>query len=179
MSIQVECDCGRMFRVKDDKAGRKVRCPECDEVVRVPEAEEEEDDSASAIAVAPKLPPRKPPKPTFDDADDEPRQKSRRRVDEDEEEGEDEDRRRPKSKRRRDDDDEPDDRRRSRSRDKSDASFSQPSTALATIGVGLLMILGSIVWFVGGLFFDIIFFYPPVLFVLGIIAVVRGAMQRS
>lgn len=36
------------------------------------------------------------------------------------------------------------------------------------------MMVGAVVWFVGGLFVNVIFFYPPILFALGIAAVVRG-----
>ena len=36
------------------------------------------------------------------------------------------------------------------------------------------MMLIAVVWFVGGLFAGILFFYPPILFVIGIIAMVKG-----
>jgi hypothetical protein len=36
MAIPVECDCGKRFKVADDQAGRKARCPVCQEVVHVP-----------------------------------------------------------------------------------------------------------------------------------------------
>lgn len=38
MSIPVTCECGYEFKVKDEQAGRKVRCPECNEAVPVPSA---------------------------------------------------------------------------------------------------------------------------------------------
>jgi hypothetical protein len=40
--------------------------------------------------------------------------------------------------------------------------------------VGLAMIAGAIIWFVVGLFFNVIFFYPAFLVIAGIVAVVRG-----
>jgi hypothetical protein len=43
-------------------------------------------------------------------------------------------------------------------------------------GVGLMLL--AVAWFFGGLLFGIIFFYPPVLFIIGIIAVVRGLFNR-
>lgn len=43
-------------------------------------------------------------------------------------------------------------------------------------GVGLMLL--AVGWFVGGLMFGIIFFYPPVLFIIGIVAVVRGLFNR-
>lgn len=35
MSIVVNCSCGKMFKAKDDMAGKKVRCPECKTVLRI------------------------------------------------------------------------------------------------------------------------------------------------
>ncbi len=40
--------------------------------------------------------------------------------------------------------------------------------------VGLLAMLAAVVWFFAGLAAGYIFFYPPVLFVFGLIGVVRG-----
>lgn len=42
------------------------------------------------------------------------------------------------------------------------------------MGTGILMMVGAAVWFVFGLMNDIIYFYPPVLFVLGIISFFKG-----
>lgn len=39
-------------------------------------------------------------------------------------------------------------------------------------GIALMVI--AVVWFVGGLFFDIIFFYPPILFIIGMVAAIKG-----
>ena len=36
------------------------------------------------------------------------------------------------------------------------------------------MMVGAVVWFVVGLFLNIIFFYPPVLFIIGLIAFIKG-----
>ncbi|MGH7224468.1 MAG: hypothetical protein ACRELF_14675 [Gemmataceae bacterium] len=44
---------------------------------------------------------------------------------------------------------------------------------------GVLMILIAVVWFIAGLAGGIIFFYPPVLFVVGIIAIVKGGLGNS
>jgi hypothetical protein len=38
MAGKLTCDCGYVFRVKDDQAGQKLRCPDCDEVLTVPGA---------------------------------------------------------------------------------------------------------------------------------------------
>ena len=44
---------------------------------------------------------------------------------------------------------------------------------------GIVMMLGAVVWFVGGLFFDIIFFYPPILFVIGLVAFFKGMLSGN
>src|SRR5688572_22548759 len=41
MPITVKCDCGRTMRVKEDYAGRKGRCPGCNQMLDIPKAEEE------------------------------------------------------------------------------------------------------------------------------------------
>jgi hypothetical protein len=41
---------------------------------------------------------------------------------------------------------------------------------------GVVMMIGAVVWFVLGLFLGWVFFYPPILFIIGLIAVVRGFM---
>ena len=43
-----------------------------------------------------------------------------------------------------------------------------------SVVTGLLMMAGAAIWFFVGLAGGIIFFYPPILFVLGIASVVRG-----
>ncbi|MFO0943170.1 MAG: hypothetical protein U0930_20735 [Pirellulales bacterium] len=44
----------------------------------------------------------------------------------------------------------------------------------AKIGGGLLTMLGATVWFVVGLAANRIFYYPPVLFIIGLVAVLKG-----
>lgn len=39
---------------------------------------------------------------------------------------------------------------------------------------GILMMVLAVAWFVIGLMFDYIFFYPPILFIIGLIALCRG-----
>lgn len=44
---------------------------------------------------------------------------------------------------------------------------------------GLVMILISVVWFFGGLAADIIFYYPPILFCIGVFALIKGAIEGN
>lgn len=57
--------------------------------------------------------------------------------------------------------------------------FASESSILnsGTIGGGLAM-LAAIVWFFGGLAMGIIFFYPPILFIIGLIGFVKGIVNR-
>ncbi len=61
--------------------------------------------------------------------------------------------------------------------------YERPREAVAktpyTITYGILMMVGAVVWFVAGLAGDVIFFYPPVMFVLGFIALVKGLMRTE
>jgi hypothetical protein len=62
--------------------------------------------------------------------------------------------------------------------DAYEAPASQPRSSSGAnwgaMGTGILMMVGAAVWFVFGLMNDIIYFYPPVLFVLGIISFFKG-----
>jgi hypothetical protein len=44
---------------------------------------------------------------------------------------------------------------------------------------GIGMMIGAIIWFVVGLSFNYIFFYPPVLFILGVVAFVKGLVSSG
>lgn len=140
------------LRVKNEKAGRTIYCPECDDKLIVP------DDSGVQSVEDEPLPKAK-------------KVRQARIADEDDE---------PPRKRRRDDDDEDEDRPRPRKRKKRRAPVQESSglSSQAPIAIGYLMMLGAVVWFVLGLMADRIFFYPPIMFVLGIISVGRGLMAK-
>jgi ribosomal protein S27E len=76
---------------------------------------------------------------------------------------------------RRDDEDE-------QERDKSrHGSWSGTEKWVLSGGVigGLLAMLVAVVWFVRGLMADRVFFYPPILFVVGLVGVAKGLMSGS
>ncbi len=169
MPIAVHCDCGRALRLKDDLAGRKVRCPACGDVLAVPKpkaargAEDEAvevqftDDAADEPPVA-----RAPRKATVR-FDDEPREDRVRRSAPE---------RRPSPPRSWKEPDEPRERRpRSGGKRRRSGPLIVVSPEIIT---GCLMMLGALIWFFAGLAAGYIFFYPPVLFVLGVLAVIRG-----
>jgi hypothetical protein len=44
---------------------------------------------------------------------------------------------------------------------------------------GALAIIGSVVWFIAGASADIIFFYPPILFILGLVTLIQGVVTSN
>jgi hypothetical protein len=64
--IQTCCPCGRALVLRDELAGRAVRCPECGGRVEVPHALEVVDDGAAAVFSAEATP---PPLPVRNDED--------------------------------------------------------------------------------------------------------------
>ncbi len=181
MSIRVNCACGRALSVKDEHAGRKVRCPACQAVVPVPEAAaspdvrpDEPEDRRAGLRSEP--PPRTRPALGDGDAEDRPRRRPRGEEEQDEpprrrraEEDED----RPRRARLDDDEDRP-----RKRRIKKDVPVSGESPMKAILG-GIACMVGAVVWFGVGLALDRLFFYPPILFVLGIVAVCRGVYQAN
>jgi hypothetical protein len=65
MAIALSCDCGRSLRLKDELAGRKIRCPSCNASLTVPTPETNTEEEALDIllgdAPAQKTPPRPAP----------------------------------------------------------------------------------------------------------------------
>jgi hypothetical protein len=116
-----------------------------------------------------------------DDEDDRPSKSRRRRAEDDDEDD------RPRTRHRARDDDYDDDddrsrRRRKKARKKPEHTgwFGLESRVLSAgvIGGTIAMVI-AIVWFVIGLFADIIFFYPPILFVIGLIAFIKGLVSAG
>src|SRR5262249_40876658 len=49
MSIPIKCHCGRHMKVKNSKAGKKIRCPNCGNGVRVPIPDPTTEDQIKAL----------------------------------------------------------------------------------------------------------------------------------
>ena len=157
MPVHVRCRCGNPLQVSDDLAGKKVRCPECREVLTVP-------------------PPPPPPVLEEEDVYDhdmneaisaKPRSSGRGRYAEDSEDFE-----RP--------------RRRKKKKEKVpkrkwDAPLfdkSRTSGNHGTVAGGIIMIAVAVVWLVVGLMFGLLFIYPLILMGAGIIAILKGAFSN-
>jgi hypothetical protein len=196
MPIPLQCDCGRSLRVKDELAGRKVKCPQCAAVLVVPQPEPPAEDRAyelladdgpaeearprgrarsdaeEGVQTAPK--PRRPAAAEDDEEDDpEVRRRERRRREEEQQEEEDEEARRRKQ------------RRREYRRDVARVAQPRPGYRSGGFGSlnagivgGLVMIVIAVVWFGLGLMAGIIFFYPPILAIIGIGAIIKGLASR-
>lgn len=105
--------------------------------------------------------------PRHDDEDEEPRPKKKPAA----------------TNRRRDDDDSERDRpwkKKRESKARTNSAFSSEKRVFngGAIG-GLLAMVGAVVWFVVGLANDIIFFHPPVLFVIGLVVFFKGLTRRG
>jgi hypothetical protein len=178
--ITFACLCGKTLRVKDDLAGKWVRCPACQETAIVPEADPqfevvEDDPPAPARS---RVPAELAARRREESEDDRPR---RRRPADDREDEEDD---RPRRRLVADRDDEDDQPRRPKKKlrpkkeEKKRDHFAMEKGVLnGGVAMGLLAMVGAVVWFVVGLMNDFLFYYPPVLFVLGLIGFIKGLVS--
>jgi hypothetical protein len=162
MPVVIDCECGKKLRVADEQAGKRVRCPSCKGVVAVPplsrpaslfpsgESPKDEQPSSSRVTARKAAPADDLIPLQPDDLDFE---KSRKRS-------------RPPYRVEHDYEDKEPTRR-------------QSNQALGSLLGGLAMMAGAVIWFVVGLAGGIIFFYPPILFCLGVAAFVRGMMGND
>ncbi len=152
MSIQLNCKCGRYFQLDDDQAGRSIKCPACDGMIAIPALSEVSAQAADSYAgvqtaASPTNSWGKPQNRGGDYDYDAGAERPQRPT-------------------------------------AIDPRFlrNQPQPASrgfgginAGIGGGMLMMLLAVIWFFGALILaDRIFLYPPILFVLGLIAVFKG-----
>jgi hypothetical protein len=161
MPISLSCDCGRDLRVKDELAGRKIRCPACSGVLAVPRPQPATDEDDEIVTVMPVESPAPRPSPA------QAIKRAQTSV-------------RPPSgalsvrpqaavkkpavpvKRRR------------ASRSRASRRSGPLLVVHREIVAGAMMMIVAAVWFIGALALGRLFFYPPILFVLGIAAIVRG-----
>ena len=71
-----------------------------------------------------------------------------------------------------DDDDRP--RRRRRKPEPKKHSSMEGRVWSGSVMGGLLAMLIAVIWFVGGLFAGFLFYYPPILFIIGLVGMIRG-----
>jgi hypothetical protein len=78
MAISLSCTCGKTLQVKDELAGRRIKCPACAIVLSVPAPEPEilEDLEDAEVHVPPK---KKKRAEAEDDADDRPKKKKKKK----------------------------------------------------------------------------------------------------
>lgn len=169
MPIALSCSCGRALRVKDELAGKKIRCPECKSILAVEAQRNEADEEVPEVLPA-------------EDEEETPRPSSRRAAIQTEPP-----KTRPARRRVVEDDEEEDPPVKSRTRTRDIKRRTKATTTRsggfgsvnAGVAGGILMIIIAVVWFIGGLAVGYIFFYPPILLVLGIIAIVKGGLGNN
>ncbi|HEY7426162.1 MAG TPA: hypothetical protein VH682_18170 [Gemmataceae bacterium] len=176
MPIALSCPCGRALNIKDEFAGRKIRCPECKSVLAVPAAEKETEADDLMLEVLPadepeEVRPRRESRraaiqteipdvlPARSREDDEKVSSIRRRTDEEEKSR----KRRPKLRR---------EQPRGPKVVFEEGWFGSTNSGVAG---GVLMIVIALVWLVIGVVaLDRLFFYPLILAVIGLIAIAKG-----
>lgn len=170
MPIAFECSCGKSLQVKDEHAGRRVRCPACSETLSVPaptpqfEVVEDDEPAPRAAPIRAKVVERS----RDDDEDDDERPRSKRKSYDLDDDDEEEERPRKKKKKRS---------RVTREKPQEHSHFAmEKSIVNGGVAGGLLAMIIAVVWFVAGLMNDRIFFYPPILLVVGLIAFFKGLM---
>lgn len=194
MAILFKCTCGKGLKVQDEHAGKKTRCVQCGTIVVIPkmqhEAPKAKTASSSPVKALLRPGPVKKTSAPLEDPEIEktvkaqPRAKPLRKpkdeplepvevVEEEENDedtaliDEDEEDKRPRKKKK----------RKKERPSQWDFSFER-SAAISGVLLGILMMVGSVVWFVVGLINNFIFFYPPILFVVGLVAVIKGLVGK-
>ena len=173
MTIAFSCpSCDRTYAVGDQSAGKVTACKGCSTRMIVPDAEGEPDPpprpKARVVAVSPPTsPPRNPSR--RDQAGEfevveEPPSRSRDAF------AEDAARYAKKAA------------RKQRRRERDAMVREQHGNGLAvsrTMVGGIGTVLVAVVWFVVGLMFGIKFFFPPILFLIGLVTLVKGLMGHE
>ena len=164
MPISFDCACGRKIRTADENAGRSASCPACGVTVLVPgsdagrpwrDAPAKEEGAPAGNGFGYNLqseevvPTARPSAPPA--PYDRPRSDDPRRS------------ARPPL----------DDRFVKRTPTRSGGRTDKGAVA------GVLMMVGAVVWFVVGMAVGIIFFYPPILFIIGLICFIKGLANRN
>jgi hypothetical protein len=176
MAISIACPCGKRLRVADELVGKRCKCPGCGTVlaIRTPVAGDSGPAAAgSARAQAPRPPVRAAAKRLEDEVLDVlPADHSKAADEYDLEPAHQKPRKKKKI-------------RKGKAVPEKTGFFHgfdfgfERSASKAGMAAGILMMVGAVVWFVCGIvYMDRIFFYPPILFVVGLVALIRGAVSR-
>jgi hypothetical protein len=162
--IYIHCECGKRLGFEDSHAGRRGRCPACRQVFTVQTVMAE-------VGAPPPVPSPRPrqvaaPPPVAEPLDALPVEEDQSiPVAEVEPHREKRKRRRLKKKQTADE----------------GGGFWAPEKAGIRYGVagGLIMMAIAVVWFVAGLMFDWLFYYPPILFCIGVFALIKGLVTGN
>ena len=168
MPIAFSCPCGKQFQVADDFAGKRTKCTGCGGPLTVPnpppaEPAEDEcevvDDPLPVAKAAPVRAVAAPPPASKLGASRWADKPAPRPVADDDEE-----------------DDRPAKPKKKKKKHRTSESSGGGVTVSGGVVAGLFMMLGAVVWLVVGLYFGWLFFYPPVLFIIGLISLIKGLM---
>ena len=169
-NIVIPCsECGRDFTVPGTAAGSTVRCPKCKKMVAIPGGSSST--SFDTGVVGANFAGRTPDAP----APNHPGRAANQIVPHDDDWLEEDDS--PSSM-----DDGSSVPTLQGLRSTTPSAYAKPIPAEATkgsIATGILMMVGAVVWFFAGLALNRVFFYPLIMFVIGFVTMVKGAMKKD
>jgi hypothetical protein len=191
MPIVATCSCGKTIRVQDQYAGKRVRCPGCQGPLLIPRPEAEPEPPVLEVQAEPPRPPRPARAPVRRRKEEDEEVPEVRRADPEEEddtalgvqEDEPEQPRGRRKKRSLDDEERLGEiRKKSRRLRREGGDAGRARTGFAANpsvlgGIGMMVL--ALIWFFGGLAAGIIFFYPPILFILGVAAFIQGLVSNK
>jgi hypothetical protein len=204
MPLTWNCTCGKLLRVRDEHGGSWVKCPACSDVTLAPEADPvfEIVENTNTESVPPSSTRPATTRPRHLDTvglEDEPAPQGKaifptsKKQPEPEQEEKEEKRAGYKmqkpdehdndqlEKNRRDRGERPWEKQKKEDTDQHHKDGFGLERWILNGGVlgGLLTMFIAVVWFVAGYAAGRIFFYPPILFVVGFIAMVKGAVKNE
>jgi hypothetical protein len=154
MAIPMICSCGKSLLIKPELAGKRVKCPQCKEILEVPADSsepietnievEEPQKPALKYVTAKAVKPRPEPEPEEDDEDEPRPRRSRRR----------------------------------RRRRRYDSGHGGSFVMNRFVIYGGILTGFAVFWLVGGLFIGYIFYVPCGILVVGLLLLAFGIWRR-
>lgn len=193
-TLRFKCaNCGSTIKAASKFRGKTVKCPKCGNSLKLPKLQKSKQEASTTVRKKPRLV-EITDFQEDDDFLDEPRRKTRKSPPasedqfddyeddfEDYGDGDDHDfepppRRTPSRKKKK-----KKKRKRRRSNSSDDGGVFGLENRMLSGGVlgGIGMMIGAVAWFVVGLMNDYIFFYPPILFVVGLVAFFKGLFSSD
>lgn len=160
----IDCEgCGAALKLKEEYVGRRIKCPKCGTALVVPELEPtwEDSDPLFSIAAQPTAPPiQMPAAPALGHAAGNVGMATST----------------PSYLRPQAPSESPKFAAKTKELATNRQAKERGTGAFRQIGIGAVIMSIAAIWFVGGLMAGWFFYYPPLLFIVGIITVIKGCL---